>query len=380
MIYYFPQLLDFKLMYQYISTVGPEIENLRIKIITKTALKSNHYWIMNVIGKLSNLKVLKIHKDAEVSFGEDGFKFLTKGLKYLQQNGTKLDKIQINNILGGYSQDYLYSCLKTQPDIKVLKFNHTSLLPAEAKAIGKVLADFKNISELDISYCNLNSTKAKDIADGLMRAKKLEVLKFNNNPSISNGADSIIYNLAFSPKIRHIDMSHITTSSAQTAEALYKLLKISGAIESLNLAHSGVFRYLTEDFYIALGENKTLNFINMDNSSTVSNITYLGKAIAMNAKRNGSLEAISVRSWFSNWTSFSSFLETMRVSDYDHELWYGDKKIAKEMTKGQLDKSFHCNIKYFNMEYSTILSNCFKLKTYQKKTNPEWPRFLTFVS
>lgn len=89
----------------------------------------------------------------------------------------------------------------------MLKFNHTSLLPGEAKAIGKVLADFKNISELDISYCNLNSSKAKDIADGLMRAKKLEILKFNNNPSISNGADSIIYNLAFSPKIRHIDMS-----------------------------------------------------------------------------------------------------------------------------------------------------------------------------
>jgi len=103
----------------------------------------------------------------------------------------------------------LYSCLKTQPEIKVLKFNNTSLLPAEAKAIGKVLADFKNIAELDISNCQLNAPKAKDIADGLMRAKKLEILKFGNNPSISNGADSIVYNLAFSPKIRHIDMSHI---------------------------------------------------------------------------------------------------------------------------------------------------------------------------
>lgn len=70
-------------MHQYISQIGPEIQNLRIKIITKTALKSNHYWIMNIIGKLTNLKVLKIHKDGDVSFGEDGFKFLTKGLKYL---------------------------------------------------------------------------------------------------------------------------------------------------------------------------------------------------------------------------------------------------------------------------------------------------------
>lgn len=166
-----------------------------------------------------------------------------------------------------------------------------------------------------------------------MRAKKLEVLKFANNPSISNGADSIIYNLAFSPKIRHIDMSEIITSSSQTAEAIYKLLKISGAIESLNLSNSGVFRYFTEDFYVALGENKTIQFVNMDNNSHISNTTLLGKAIAMNAKRNGSLEGLSLKNWFSSWSSFASFLESMRVSDYDHEIWYGDKKIAKEMTK-----------------------------------------------
>mmetsp|Transcript_47983 Transcript_47983/g.65030 ORF Transcript_47983/g.65030 Transcript_47983/m.65030 type:complete len:108 (-) Transcript_47983:966-1289(-) len=93
MIFYFPQLLDFKLMHQFITDLGPEIKNLRIKIINKTALKSNHYWIMSIVGKLTNLKVLKLHKDSDVTFGEDGFKFLTKGLKYLQQNETKLDKI-----------------------------------------------------------------------------------------------------------------------------------------------------------------------------------------------------------------------------------------------------------------------------------------------
>lgn len=39
---------------------------------------------MNIVGKMTNLKVLKIHKDNDVTFAEDGFKFLTKGLKYLQ--------------------------------------------------------------------------------------------------------------------------------------------------------------------------------------------------------------------------------------------------------------------------------------------------------
>lgn len=47
-----------------------------------------------------------------------------------------------------------------------------------------------------------------------MRAKKLEILKFGRNTAIGAGADAIIYNLAFSPKIRHIDMSEIVNSSA----------------------------------------------------------------------------------------------------------------------------------------------------------------------
>jgi len=77
---------------------------------------------------------------------------------------------------------------------------------------------------------------------------------------------------------------------------------------------------------------------------------------------------------------YVNFLESMRVSDYDHELWYGDKKIAKEMTKGQLDKTFHCKLTYFNMEDSSIYSNGFKLKNYQKMSKPSWPKLLTFIS
>ena len=40
-----------------------------------------------------------------------------------------------------------------------------------------------------------------------MRAKQLEILKIGRNPAISRGADAILYNLAFSPKIAHIDLS-----------------------------------------------------------------------------------------------------------------------------------------------------------------------------
>jgi hypothetical protein len=45
----------------------------------------------------------------------------------------------------------LYPCLKLHEDIQILKFNNLRLNQNDAKAIGKVLADFKNIRELDIT-------------------------------------------------------------------------------------------------------------------------------------------------------------------------------------------------------------------------------------
>lgn len=84
-------------------------------------------------------------------------------------------------------------------------------------------------------------------------------------------------------------------------------MKISGAIETLNLSNSGVFKHFTEDFYIALGENKTLSYLNMDNTSAavVNQLTLLGKSVAMNAKRSGSLEGLSLKSWFSTYSHLS---------------------------------------------------------------------------
>jgi len=118
------------------------------------------------------------------------------------------------------------------------------------------LTDFRSIKELNVTNSGLNQQTTKEIADGLMRAKQLEVLKAANNSGMGPVANTILYNLAFSPKIKHIDLSDMTTGgNAAFAEAIYKLLKISGAIEVLLLKNTGVMKYLTEDFYKALGEN-----------------------------------------------------------------------------------------------------------------------------
>lgn len=133
-----------------------------------------------------------------------------------------------------------------------------------------MISDFKNIQEIDLTNCFLDQQKSKEIADGLMRAKQLQIIKLSKNSGIGKGADAILYNLAFSPKIAHIDLSENPLNSSDTAEAIYKLVKISGSLETLILRNTQINNQLKEEFFIALGENKTLQYLNLDST------TYMG--------------------------------------------------------------------------------------------------------
>ena len=53
----------------------------------------------------------------------------------------------------------------------------------------------------------------------------------------------------------------------------------------------------------------------------------------MNKKKNGNLNYLSLTMCIPNYASFKTFFDAFKVSDYDAEMWYGDKKIAKDMTK-----------------------------------------------
>lgn len=272
MISNFDKILDFKVFYEYVNKIGAQQQVLRAQIIKKTALKSNHYWIMVLLSKLPNLRVLKLHGNVMAHCGPDFFKFLQKGMNYMAKEGRGLQKICMNNLLGktASSGDFLYPCLKPNTDLLSLNFSNCGLSADDAKAIGKVLADFRFIREVNLSNAGLTQSTTKDVADGLMRAKQLEILKLADNTSMGASLGSVIYNLAFSPKIRHIDISGTGNGSADIAEAIYKLIKISGAIETLLMGGTALAAYLTEDFYKALGENKTLKYINLDTTSAVN--------------------------------------------------------------------------------------------------------------
>lgn len=298
MIENLPLTEDFKLMYDYINKLGSQIEVLRISQIDKRALKSNSYWLMSVVAKMPALKMIKLNNKKQV-FGSEGWKFFIKGMNYMNQNGRELQKFEMNrcDCIG----EPLYAVLKLHPNLTVLKFTNMVLGANDAKAIGKVLADFKQIKELDLRKASLNSNTTKDIADGLMRAKQLEIIKLGGNTSMGSSVKAIIYNLAFSPKIKFIELESMDSCDAETAEALYKLINISGSIEYLSLLNCGVIPRLTEEFYKAVGMSKTLTYLNLNLTSQAQpNASLLGKAIGMNARKNGNLKAVQMQNWLCN--------------------------------------------------------------------------------
>lgn len=55
----FDRILDFEVFYEYINKLGSQLEVLKVAILDKTKIKSNHYWMMVLLTKLTKLRVVK---------------------------------------------------------------------------------------------------------------------------------------------------------------------------------------------------------------------------------------------------------------------------------------------------------------------------------
>lgn len=133
---------------------------------------------------------------------------------------------------------------------------------------------------------------------------------------------------------------------------------------------------MTQDFFTALGENKTLISLQIDTAYRYSYdfCNKLGKACAMNAKKKGSLTTLSCKNGFDA-NTLSSFIKNLYISEQDHEYMYGDSTIASKMSGEDLEKKIYSNITHFNIETSDIPfnGNMFQIR---KKLKPDWPELI----
>ncbi|CAI2362392.1 unnamed protein product [Moneuplotes crassus] len=375
----FPMMDNFKLLYDYLHAVNGKLSCLYLKIHSKIALKSGYYWYMVILSNLTSLEGLIIH-DEELLL-RPAFKYISKGFANFFKNGGKLKKLFLSQVNENTIQAGLYNILKNLPQLESICTYQCTLRHESGKAIGKILSDFKYMKELDFSGNSCDDTFVKEIADGLMRAKMLETLKLQRLYNCTEGIASILYSLAFSPRIRHIDLSHVPIGSdSRLCEALYKVLKISGSIEHLILNHTEAHEGLSKDFFICLGENKTLKSLHLDskNKFKTTFAKYLGTAVAMNSKKDCSLETLSCSNGFSN-NGLETFINSLYISEKDHERWYGDAVVAEKMSGSDLDLRWNFNIKHFNIN-QTILRCDISIATLKKYTNPKYPPLVRLFS
>jgi Ran GTPase-activating protein (RanGAP) involved in mRNA processing and transport len=375
----FPMINNFKYLYDYIHAVKDKISCLFLRIQYKRMLKSGYYFYMVILSEMTNVSSL-ILSDVENRLGST-YKYLIKGFSNFSQKGGKLKKLFLHQCYTSYLQGGIYKILKNMPDLESIQTYGSNLNDEAGKAIGKILSDNKSMKELDLSDTTYYDAVAKDIADGLMRAKLLESLKLRNNISLYNGISPMLYNLAFSPRIKHIDLTGCNIGgNASICEALYKLLKISGSLEHLILNNTNAASGMSPDFFMALGENKTLQSLHINTTTRYSSdfCSKLGKATAMNAKKNGSLETLACEQGFDTY-NFENFIKSMYISEQDHEYWYGDKATADKMAGEDLERKIYCNLKHLNVKSSCIPygGNIHEIK---KRVNPNWPEMVKLFS
>lgn len=304
-------------------------------------------------------------------------KFVAKGFKYFKENGGALRKIKFRQVTN--FNEKLNACLRCCEDLEVIAFEKCYIDQNTAKSIGKILSDYKLVKELDLTESTISSVHAKEIADGLMRAKKLENLIFKNVVSVGPGVNPILYNLAFAPKIQSISISGLggIQGNRDTAEAVYKLIKISGSLEYLDISGTGLLSTFDKNFYVSLGENKTIKALivnGVNNNITGNSASNLGTAIAMNDYKNGSLSIFSgVGTMDAN--TFKSFGTGLCISEKDHEDWYGDRTVANKMKGEQLIQKFRNPLKIMllGLQRFDHQDNIAHIK---KQPTPNWPKLV----
>jgi hypothetical protein len=101
--------------------------------------------------------------------------------------------------------------------------------------------------------------------------------------------------------------------------------------------------------------------------------------VAMNAYKKGNLKSISMKRSGSN-INMDSILSFFKISEKDHELWYGDEQEANKMKKEQLEKKLYFALNHLDLGYMAHQKYEFKLKTYKIKQNPKWPYAISFFA
>lgn len=141
----------------------------------------------------------------------------------------------------------------------------------------------------------------KEIADGLVRAKKLENFRILNCQCNTGCLTQCVSNIAFIPNLKAIDTYESTAYAFSDAdiESYLKVLKISGSIEYIRLSkrfmnHQRMF--MRKDVCLAIAQNKSLKTLDIEGFNNFMGSAFeIARGIAVNAYLKNSLTEVNMK-------------------------------------------------------------------------------------
>ena len=359
---FFPYITDFKQLYKYLDLVKDEVIHFALFTSTFGSLKSDFNYIRAILSKLNNIKYLELvfTKGANIKL----LKNLIKGIANSLKEKASIEHLKIISNPNSYNycqKDLnILTILDNLPSLKILDVSNNTLNVNTILRIRNHLYYYKKITVLDLSYCNLNDAMSNELADGIMKAKALEKLYIEGN-NMAKGLSNILYNLAFQPSIRIIDISdNKSCDRKETSVSLHKFIKMSQTVNVIVAKNiPGFNKDLSEDFYNAVGDSNNLLYLDLSNNGKFSNVKNLGMSISFNALKNGSLSYLDISNCEINNDSLTNLIKGMKISENDHNKWYGfqfNANIQKE-TPEYFNQVFHCNLETLVLNGCNLYSN-----------------------
>lgn len=158
--------------------------------------------------------------------------------------------------------------LQAVPDLISVWFELLDINQLVGKAIGKFVNDVKLLQTIEFKYCFLRVQGMKEIADGFVRAKKLENFRAIACNAETGSLTQCISNLAFIPNLKVIDTYETSGYffSDLDIESFLKVLKISGSIEYIRFSknfNNHLRMFTRKDVCLALAHNKTIKTLDI---------------------------------------------------------------------------------------------------------------------
>lgn len=319
---------------------------------TDGKLTSEFNYLRAIFSRFSSLKYLELVFTKQIT--KPLLSDLLKGMENGMKIGAKIKHLKIitNPNVHHYSFKELniLTILNYLPFLEILDLNGVFLDINKLSMIKNHMHYYKTLKVMDVSNCGLTDKVIGELADGLLNAINLQKFYMSGNELFS-GVSQILNSLSLQPSIKIIDISkNMGYDKTNTADAIYKLIKKNKTLEVL-IANKlpKLNEELSDNFFISLGENSKLKYLDISSNGNFKNINKLGMALAFNALKKGSLSYLDISKCNINSEGFKKFIHGLSVSEEDHYSWY-NYQLKEKVKKGTLEytqKTFNCNLETF---------------------------------